>query len=179
MLDERNGDPVGAIFSDDCRYRYFLDRVVQHPSVSSSAVAFLMLNPSTADALRDDRTIRRCINYSKAWGYGRLNVVNLCPLRATHPTEILKPGAVPPEVEAENFCWILCAARASDKLILAYGAHGKTQSHADHVVSSLTKAGIPLYYLILTEAGYPSHPLRLKATLTPKPWKWPQSGRAA
>ena len=36
-----------------------------------------MLNPSTADAQTNDPTIRRCLQFAQAWGYGTLEVVNL------------------------------------------------------------------------------------------------------
>ena len=47
-----------------------------------------MLNPSTADADHDDRTIGRCISFAKREGCGGLIVGNLFQLRATDPDEL-------------------------------------------------------------------------------------------
>src|SRR5882724_4976365 len=71
----------GAVLSDCERYRYALwRRWAERP-----AVLFVGLNPSTADALQDDPTIRRCIRFAKAWGYGALYMGNLFAFRATDP----------------------------------------------------------------------------------------------
>ena len=51
-------------------------------------IAFVMLNPSTADGEIDDPTIRRCIGFARDLGYGRLHVVNLFTYRATDPREV-------------------------------------------------------------------------------------------
>ena len=55
-----------------------------------------MLNPSTADETTDDPTIRRVIDFSRRWGFSRLIVVKLVPLRSTDPKAALawaKKGA--------------------------------------------------------------------------------------
>lgn len=54
-----------AQISSDGLYRYSLTRHWGTPNESSDPLVFLMLNPSTADGLRDDPTIRRCIGFAK------------------------------------------------------------------------------------------------------------------
>lgn len=76
-------DRRGAVFSDDRVYRYQLRRCWD---VTEPIVAFVMLNPSTADAIEDDPTVRRCIGFAKNWGYGALLVGNLFAARTTRPS---------------------------------------------------------------------------------------------
>src|SRR5207245_10014631 len=84
----------GASFSRDRRYRY---RLWRRWDAARPVVAFVMLNPSTADAARDDPTIRRWSGFARAWGYGRLEVVNLFAYRATDPRWVRHvPGPVGP-----------------------------------------------------------------------------------
>ncbi len=52
----------GAVLSDDGEYRYRLHRTWD---VKKSMLAFVMLNPSTADATNDDPTVRRCLGYAE------------------------------------------------------------------------------------------------------------------
>src|SRR5450755_1416997 len=74
-----------AVFSADRTYRYRLTRTW---GSSGSHAVWVMLNPSTADALADDPTIRRCTGFSRALGLDGLVVVNLFALRATEPREL-------------------------------------------------------------------------------------------
>src|SRR6266851_4756596 len=83
---------------------------------------FIMLNPSTADATRDDPTIRRCIFRAQAGGAGALIVTNLFALRATHPLS-LRTARDP--VGPVNNDHIVFEARLSDTLICAWGNQGK------------------------------------------------------
>lgn len=70
-----------ARFSDCRRYRYTLTRRF----ADGPTVAFIGLNPSTADEHADDPTIRRCLGFAKRWGYGELVMLNLYALRSTDP----------------------------------------------------------------------------------------------
>ena len=60
-----------TLWSPDRAYRYFLRR----PSLLDlPPIAFLLLNPSTADEIHDDPTIRRCRGYGgPLGGLGRLS----------------------------------------------------------------------------------------------------------
>src|SRR5262245_34051042 len=77
---------ASARFSRDRRYRYSLSRRFGDGPTS----VFIMLNPSTADAERDDPTIRKCVGFCRRWGVGELHVVNLFAFRAVSPFDMKK-----------------------------------------------------------------------------------------
>jgi len=62
-----------AVISDDGKYRYRLDRDLGR---DGKTAAFIMVNPSTADAEVDDATIRKLIGFSQRLGFGRFIVGN-------------------------------------------------------------------------------------------------------
>lgn len=74
-----------AVLSEDRAYRYLLHRKWDG---AEKTVTFIGLNPSTADETTDDRTIRRCIDFTKRWGGNRLLMVNLFSLRSTDPSAL-------------------------------------------------------------------------------------------
>jgi len=146
---------------DDC-YRYILTRRWDE----GSYVNFLMLNPSTADANVDDPTIRRCIGYARAWGYGSLVVTNLFAWRATDPKQL---KSIMDPVGPKNDRVILETARAAHMVIAAWGNHGNLHGRDDAVRRLLAEAGIALHCLTVSPgSGQPAHPLYLPACLTPK-----------
>ena len=63
-----------AAFSSDGLYRWWLRRRWQ---VGSDCLLFVGLNPSRADAGRDDPTLRRLMGFARLWGYSELVVLNL------------------------------------------------------------------------------------------------------
>lgn len=75
-----------AAISDDGVYRYRLYRSWDLGPV----MAFVMLNPSTADGEVDDPTIRRCVKFADREGCRKLVVVNLFAYRATDPAALHK-----------------------------------------------------------------------------------------
>lgn len=132
--------------------------------------AFVMLNPSTADGETDDPTIRRCVNYCKAWGYERLEVVNLFAYRATDPAVILKMDAGTDPVGYENQEIVEEVARDADLIVCAWGAHGSHLGQADTLLGWTEHVAAKRRALGLTQDGQPRHPLYLKADSLPFPW---------
>ncbi len=133
-------------------------------------VAFIMLNPSRADGEINDPTITRCIKFALAWGYGRLEVVNLFADRTPHPS-LLKQAAEP--IGKENDKYILETAQRSERLILSWGNHGTWQKQ-DLSVLQLLKNYPHLYCFGITRKGCPRHPLYLRSTS--KPQRYGMSG---
>ena len=121
---------------------------------------FIGLNPSIADEILDDPTIRRCMNFARDWGYAALCMTNLFAFRATTPKE-MKAAADP--IGPDNNAHLLSLSKGADILIAAWGANG-TYKWRDMEVRRLLPQ---LHYLALTKNGHPKHPLYLSKTLTP------------
>lgn len=154
--------PSGAVIEGPFRY------VLWRRWGPGDVVVFVMLNPSTADALLDDPTIRRCIGFAKDLGAGALVVVNLFALRATNPDELLLTSFSP--VGPLNDVYILTAAALAAEggmVICAWGAHRAAGERAQKVVSMLRAGGVTPMRLRMTKSGHPSHPLYLPANLRP------------
>jgi len=81
----------GAVISSCGTYRYSLHRIWDD---SRPVAVFVMLNPSTADADRDDPTIRKCVGFARSWKCGGIRVVNLFAYRATKPRDLPTTGAI-------------------------------------------------------------------------------------
>ena len=125
-----------------------------------------MLNPSTADAERDDATIRRCIALSRGHGFDALVVVNLFALRATDPKR-LRAAADP--VGAQNDRVITRALARATTVIAAWGTHGTLAARDAVVAARLHATGRDVRCLGRTQDGHPRHPLyvRRDAALVP------------
>ncbi len=143
-----------------CRtYRYALWR--DWEMTNPTYVLFVGLNPSTADEVEDDPTIRRCVDYAKRWGYGALCMANLFAYRATKP-EVMKAHAQP--IGADNDRWLLELAKDAGVVVAAWGVDGAHLAR-DRDVERLL--GEKLSCLKLTKHGYPGHPLYLKKLSKP------------
>ena len=153
----------GADFSACGTFRYRLRRTW----TTGPRVAFIGLNPSTADATKDDPTIRRCVGFAKAWGFGGVDVVNLFAFRATEPRE-LKRAADP--VGTENDSHLVEVAVSAGRVVAAWGVHGSHQGRDEAVLDLLRVAGVSVYCLSRTQAGQPRHPLYAKASLRCRPF---------
>jgi hypothetical protein len=157
-----------AEFSEDRVYRYSLTR---HWNQDGKLVNFVMCNPSVADEMNNDPTIRRCISFADRWGYGGLVVTNLFAYRSTDPRQLRN---VNDPVGPENDQYLLKYAHQCHKTVCAWGNHGTYRSRHQQVVD-LLKDQVILFCLALTGSGQPHHPLRLKGNLNHRIW-YPESG---
>lgn len=154
-----------AVLSDCSVYRYSLTR-----SWGGGPYAlWVMLNPSTADASQDDPTIRRCIGFTKSWGYRKLIVVNLFALRATDPAELLRH---PSPHGPENVQTIRRHLVTAHVVVAAWGAHRAVERrNAPSLVRLAEDQGKQVLCLGTTKAGAPRHPLYVKGDQRLVPWE--------
>lgn len=149
-----------AILSACGSYRYRLERIWD---AEKEKVAFIMLNPSTADAEQDDPTIRRCIAFAKAWGYGGLVVGNLFALRSKDP-KALYDHADP--IGPDNNRHLSAIAGSCELIVAAWGTHGAYKGRGRVVADMLDDCNLSA--LKMTADGHPGHPLYIAANVQPE-----------
>lgn len=146
-----------------CRtYRYVLWREFGG-FVGNGYVMFIGLNPSTADEVEDDPTIRRCIAFAKAWGYGALCITNLFAFRATQPAD-MKAATDP--IGPGNDAHLVELAQEAGVVVAAWGTDGAYMGRDQEVRILVPR----LHCLRKTKDGHPWHPLYLPGNLTPQPF---------
>lgn len=167
----------GADISPCGKYRSWLMRETGMPT---GTCVFIMLNPSTADAVQDDPTIRRCMAFARRERLGRMIVVNLFTGRATKPRDLwsmdnpegddandaLRRAKSCVKHPADSQAW----DEERDRVIAAWGAHpggpewfrNMYQDRVDTVLS-IFDSPPRLRCLGLTSKGAPRHPLYLRA----------------
>lgn len=146
-----------AWFSPCGRYRYRLTRTWGR----EGTLAFILLNPSTADASRDDPTLRRCIGLARSWGYGSIEVVNLFAWRATHPADLRKAAA---PVGPVNGRALRQALRRADAIVVAWGNHGAWHDAGPRLLKRLLRDshGREIACVGWTRLGHPRHVLYVR-----------------
>jgi hypothetical protein len=153
---------TGAHFSRCRTFRYALWR---RWAPAGPWVMLVGLNPSTADARRNDPTIRRCIGFARDWGYGGVWVLNLFAFRATDPRD-LKAASDP--IGPRNDAWLRRIAGRCERVVAAWGNHGRLLDRSEAVRAML---GARLSVIRLNAGGEPAHPLYLPKTLRPVDWR--------
>lgn len=146
--NQSSGD---ALISACGRYRYTLTREWG----TGPQACWIMLNPSTADAFKDDATICVVVGRSRRAGWGSLVIVNLFAYRATEP-KALRSAADP--VGPENDVHIAGAVRRAAVVVVAWGTQGAYLGRDRAVLGTLI--GRELLSVGRTKDGHPRHPLR-------------------
>ena len=152
-----------ASFDDRREYRFTLGRSWE-PGLPRCA--FIMLNPSTADENVLDPTVRRCLRYAQAWGFGSLEVGNLFALRSTDP-KVLSSHADP--VGPANDQALLGIRGRAATVVAAWGNGGLLRNRGREVARMLGSRG-ELWCLGLTKLGEPRHPLYISRSTPLQPW---------
>lgn len=150
-----------TIFSANRVYRYTLWR--EWDICNPTYVQFIGLNPSTADEKIEDPTVRRCIDFSKRWGYGALCMTNLFAFRSTDPRIMM---GHPHPVGPENDRWLVAMSREAGIVVAAWGTHGEFLGRAGEVRSIIDN----LQCLGTNKDGSPKHPLYLAANTILEDW---------
>lgn len=169
-----------AIFSPCRKYRYTLTRQLNPlhlisndaPEIAfsdSATVAFLCLNPSTADEHKNDPTVTRCMKYAESWGFEFFVMLNLFAWRSTSPSAMKK--VIDPIGNPDNDAWINAVVKTGAPIVCAWGTHGKHHMRDSHVVSMLKNNDASMWYLHLNNDGTPKHPLYIRRTVQPKIWE--------
>lgn len=155
----------GATFSPDLRYRYALWREWG----SGPWLCWVLLNPSTADAVQNDPTVERCERRARAGNYGGVVILNIFAYRTTDPKRMM---AAEDPVGPDNDNTILYHARmySITKVICAWGVHGAHLDRGRKAEKMLREAGLKLHCLGLTSEGHPRHPLYVAYEVEPVPW---------
>ncbi|MFW2543066.1 DUF1643 domain-containing protein [Primorskyibacter sp. 2E107] len=158
---EQDGTRSLALYSPCERYRYGLSREWDG---GRPGVLFIMLNPSTADELRNDPTIERCQRRAQAMGCGSVWIANLFAFRATKPEDLRRAkDPIGPENEALLCDW----SGKAQMTIAAWGVHGSFLGQAARVAPRLRG---DVRHLGLTKAGHPRHPLYVSYAVDPIQW---------
>jgi hypothetical protein len=168
-----------ATLSPDGRHRYELWR----RWAGGPVLNVIGLNPSSADADRDDPTTRRCVGLARRAGFGGLVLTNLFGLRATDPAQ-LRQGARPTGVD--NDLWIERSACSADSVVVAWGRvprrgggparpreaiDDELGHRAANVLRLLDGAGVRPFCFGINRDGSPRHPLYLPASTVLRPYR--------
>lgn len=144
-----------AVFSGDRQHRYLLTR---RNLGGTGTCCFVLLNPSTADASRNDPTISRCEGFARRLGFEELWVTNLFSLMTKDP-QVLAKSTCPSKPDNEHY--LFDAARNADLVIVGWGRHGGLCGRSSRVLSRMNSDCIDVYTFGITLNGEPRHPLYL------------------
>lgn len=155
-----------AIFSADRKYRYTLTIIWD---AEKPIIQFIGLNPSDANEVRDDSTMRRLKGFCRAWGYGGFIMTNAFAFVSKNPDVMKRHKAPvteqnPPtylKVQNLNDYYIQTVHQTEVELTVAcWGNHGTHMGRDIEIKSMIT--GMKCFRL--TGKGCPEHPLYLPAS---------------
>jgi hypothetical protein len=131
-------------------------------------VMFIGLNPSTADEIQDDPTIRRCVGFAKGWGFSALCMTNLFAFRATDPKVMMQADD---PIGKDNDAHLLGIYNGASLVVAAWGVGGGYLGRDREVYDTLGAMDC----LGFTKDGHPRHPLYVRADIERMDFRMPDT----
>lgn len=155
-----------AIFSDCGKFRYVLKRQWSY----APGAMCIGLNPSTANAEKDDPTIRILCKHLEALGYGSLWMTNLYALVSSKPESLWDVA----DNQGDNDKWLQYARRQSEIVIFCWGTFKGIEYRENQVmkmfpegkVFGFSKQGMPLHPMSLMYSGTKPGSYKLRESLS-------------
>lgn len=158
-----------AVLSDCGLYRYRLEREL---GGSGPVVALLGVNPSTADAVEDDATIRKDLGFARRLGWSWIIKANKFAFRATD-VKALRSVADP--VGPLNNVHLRQVMADADLVVACWGPLAKLprvlRGRWVEVVRMASSLGKPLHCFGTAQDGQPLHTLMLAYDTPLRVWE--------
>lgn len=141
-----------ASFSTGKVHRFFLCRVWDE---SLPVIMCIGLNPSTADHIKDDPTIRILVKVLTRLGYGGFYMTNLFTIVSSDPSILLKsPSSA---LFAADEYLLRISNECKNNVIFCWGNFKQAQERSKEVINMFPVAKCFGY----TKSGAPIHPMSL------------------
>lgn len=136
-------------------------------------VLFVGLNPSIADDVTDDMTIKKCVGFAKQWGYQGIYMLNLYSYIATVPQNLL--DVIDPIGNPANDHLIGYYAERCGRVVACWGDLPARLSReiglSNRVLAVRGLLGHNVVCLGHTQSGAPRHPSRIAYDTKLVPYK--------
>lgn len=161
----RDGVERDALISPCGKFRYWLSRIWDR----SRPMGFVcMVNPSDADAKKDDPTVQSLMRRARLWGWGGFWIVNPCAFRSSHPSDLLTaPDPIGPENDSHISRLAAESVASGGRMVVAWGSsvdfddpgtRPALRGRSKAVLALLLAHG-DVYRLGRTADGSPTHPM--------------------
>jgi hypothetical protein len=135
------------------------------------SILWIMLNPSTADAMKDDQTIGTIGTFSELWGYNRIVVCNAYAYRATDPKVMFMAQRNGVDIIGPSNNEAIAKAvqqvrQTGGRIMAAWGKNAKLAR-----VKEVHNLAGEMWCLKFNKDGSPVHPLYQPHSSTPVIWQ--------
>lgn len=148
-----------AIFSRCGKYRYRLDRQVQESGI---VIAFFGINPSKANDIENDPTVKKWLVFAKKNNARKFIVGNIFSTVTPYVHEL--PENIN-SIDDDNELHLDSIISEADVLVPCWGTREKVPTilhpYFDMIMDKLKKSQKPIFCFGLTKSGDPKHVGRL------------------